>query len=93
MLIEWVSYLGDLENNFGNRQLVEALLGSVLKELFSSAYMRPTCGSVVGQTYVDHQLWQICSVYTRSSSFLHEDVRFHLVNHLTHESNLHMPVL
>ena len=36
------------------------------------------------------------SVYTRSSSFLHEDVStavFYPVNHLTHESNLRMPVL
>ena len=32
------------------------------------------------------------SVYTRSSSFVHEDVRFYAVNHLTYESNLHMPV-
>ena len=33
------------------------------------------------------------SVYTRSSSFLHEDVIFYPVNHLTYESNLRMPVL
>ena len=32
------------------------------------------------------------SVYTRSSSILHEDVGYYPVNHLTDESNLHMPV-
>ena len=32
------------------------------------------------------------SVYTQSSSILHEDVRFYAVNHLSHESNLRMPV-
>ena len=33
------------------------------------------------------------SVYTQSSSILHEDVRFYAVNHLIYESNLRMPVL
>ena len=32
------------------------------------------------------------SMYTQSSSFLHEDVRFYPVNHLTDESNFRMPV-
>ena len=47
MLIEWVSYFGIWKMISAKDSSLKDLLGSVLKEQFSSAYMRQTLGHVV----------------------------------------------
>ena len=49
----------------------------------------------MSQAVVPYACATLClhSILIRSSSFLHDDVRFYAVNHLTYESNLRMPVL